>query len=111
MATIKIMQGDERDIYIGLKQSGITIKPSIVDDIEICIGADIRKTYQSGSVFFDSKELKWYIRLSQEETLSLAEGLHQAIARIKYSGAPQSDVIGVKLGSIIVMGTTSKEVL
>lgn len=108
---MKIMQGDEYDVYIDLKQDGIALKPNLVDDIEICIGSTIRKTFQNSSVLFDSKELKWYIRLTQQETLGMEEGQHQTIGRIKYKGAPQSDVVGIKLESFIVMPTTSREVL
>lgn len=108
---MKIMQGDEYDIYIDLKQDSTTLKPSFVDDVEICIGSNIRKTFQKGSVLFDEKEMKWYFRLIQQETLNMEEGQHQTIGRIKYKGAPQSDVVGIKLESFIVMPTTSTEVL
>lgn len=108
---MKIMQGDEYDIYIDLKQDGTTLKQSVVDDIEICIGPNIRKTFQNGNVLFDERELKWYFRLTQQETLNMEEGQHQTIGRIKYKGAPNSDVIGVRLESFVVSATTSKEVL
>lgn len=108
---MRIMQGDEYDVYIDLKQDGIALKPNLVDDVEICIGSTIRKTFQNASVLFDNKELKWYIRLTQQETLGMEEGQHQTIGRIKYKGAPQSDVVGIKLESFVVMPTTSREVL
>lgn len=108
---MKIMQGDEYDIYINLKQDGIVIKPEMVDDIEICIGDSVRKTYSNETVLFNSKELKWYLRLTQQETLSMTVGQHETIGRIKYGGIPYNDVIGIKLESIIVMPTTSREVL
>lgn len=55
---MKIMQGDEYDIYINLKQDGNALKPNMVDDIEVYIGTDIRKTYSNETVLFDSRELK-----------------------------------------------------
>lgn len=108
---MKIMQGDEYAIYVNLRQDGIVINPNLVDDIEICIGDSIRKTYSSENVLFDSKEQKWYFRLLQSETLNMAEGQHEVIGRVKYTGIPYNDVVGVKLGNIIVMPTTSREVL
>lgn len=108
---MKIMQGDEYDIYINLKQDGNALKPNIVDDIEVFIGSNIRKTYSDETLLFDSKELKWYLRLSQQETFAMEEGQHQVYGRIKYNGAQESDVVGIRLESIIVMPTTSNEVL
>lgn len=108
---MKIMQGDEYDVYIDLKQDGIALKPTLIENIEIYIGSGIRKTYKDSSVLFDSKALKWYIRLDQQETLNMKEGQHQTIARIKYKGAPDSDVVGIKLESFMVLPTTSREVL
>ena len=111
MATVKIMQGDEYDIYINFKQDNVTLKPALVEDIEICVGTGILKTYKDGSVLFDNRELKWYFRLTQQETLAMEEGQHQNIARIKYTGASQSDVVGIRLDSFVVTATTSTEVL
>ena len=108
---MKIMQGDEYDIYINLKQDGNAMKPNMVDDIEVYIGTDIRKTYSNKTVLFDSRELKWYIRLTQQETLAMEEGQHQVYGRIKYNGVPESDVVGIRLEGIVVMPTTSQEVL
>ena len=108
---MKIMKGDEYDIYINLKQDGNALKPSMVADIEICIGDNIRKTYSSEAVLFDTREQKWYIRLTQQETLAMEEGQHQVYGRIKYNGVPESDVVGIRLESIVVMPTTSQEVL
>ena len=108
---MKIMQGDEYDIFIDLKQDGNVLKPNIIDDIEVYIGSDIRKTYKSDEVLFNSKELKWYTRLYQQETLAMDPGQYEAIARIKYNGTPTFDVVGVKLGMLVVMPTTSREVL
>lgn len=108
---MKIMQGDEYDIYINLKQDGNALKPNMVDDIEVSIGTDIRKTYSNETVLFDSREMKWYIRLTQQETLAMEVGQHQVYGRIKYNGVPESDVVGIRLESIVVMPTTSQEVL
>ena len=108
---MKIMQGDEYAIYVNLKQDGVVIKPNLVDDIEIYIGESLRKKYSDESVLFDSKELKWYFRLLQSETLNMEVGQHEVFGRIKYSGTPYNDVVGIKLESIIVMPTTSREVL
>lgn len=107
MASIKIMQGDEYDIYIKLRQDGVTLAPEIVEDVEVCVGTDIRKTYKSGSVAFDNQEKKWYIRLTQQETFSMEEGQHQVFARVKYNGTPLSDVVGIKLDNIVVSNTES----
>lgn len=108
---MKIKQGDSYALDFNLKQDGVPIKPNMVDDIEICIGTTVRKTYAGGLLNFDSKSMKWYLRLSQEETFAMEEGTHEVEGRVKYKGVPFSDVIGVKLGTINVIASTSREVL
>lgn len=108
---MKIMQGDEYDIYINLKQDGEVLKPEWVDNIELCIGSNIRKTSSGESLLFDREEGKWYTRLRQNETLAMPCGENAAFGRVKYKGAPESDVVGFRLESIFVLPTTSREVL
>lgn len=108
---MKIRQGDSYALDFDLKQNGVPIKPTMVDDIEIYIGTSVRKTYAGGQLNFDSKSTKWYLRMSQEETFGMEAGTHEVEGRVKYKGVPYSDVVGVKLGTIIVIASTSREVL
>lgn len=110
MANIKIMQGDSYPIYVNIRQDGYTLTPSLITDLEICVGDNLRKTYRSGGVKFDSNLQKWYFIPTQNETFALSAGSHEVITRIKYYGTDQF-VKGKKAGTIIVSETNSQEVL
>jgi len=106
-----IMQGDSYTIYLNLTQSGDTLTPDLVDDLEVYIGETLRKTFSAGSVFFDAESGIWSIRPTQEETMALEEGSHEVTVRVKYKGQVQADVMGIVIGRIRVQACVSKEVL
>lgn len=111
MATVRMMQGDSYALLINLTQMGTVLTPDLVADIEVSIGETIRKTASAGEVEFDTTEQQWYIRPTQEETLSLEPGVYEAIARIKYSDTDDSDVKGINIGRIIITDSLSMEVI
>lgn len=108
---ITLMQGDSYPLFIELKQNQIKLEPNMVDDVEICVSDQLRKAYSEAGVGYDSEIQKWYIRPSQKETLAMAEGVHNVIARVKYRNQPQADVKGINVGKIKIIGTFSEEVL
>lgn len=116
MASQKIMQGDAYALPFEVTINEKTIiTPDLVSEIEICIGTDdltaVRKTYSSGGVWYDYNEKTWYFRLNQEETLSMDPGGYTVIARVKFNGDSNADVIGTKIGSIVITDTFSEEVI
>lgn len=116
MATKKMMQGDSYNIPFTLTMNGTTeIAPDMIADLELCVGDDngvaIRKTYDSGTVFFDDVERKWFFRPSQEETLAMEPGSYDVIVRMKFSDDPNADVVGIRIGRISIGDTQSEEVL
>lgn len=108
---IRIMQGDTYPIFVDFYQNGVQLTPSLISDIELCVGNNIRKTYSSGSVLFDTSTGRWYFILSQSESFSLTPGGHQVIGRIKYASKDRFDVKGYKVGNIVIEKTTSTEVI
>lgn len=106
-----IMQGDSYPVYIDLLQDGASLKPFMIDDLEVYVGESLRKTYSGGGVQFDEATLRWYIRPSQEETLGLEEGVHNVVVRVKYKGQPESDVKGEQIDRLKVRAGVSREVL
>ena len=78
---MKIMQGDSYPIPIDIMQDGVAITPEMVDEVEITVGKEIRKTLSQGGVTFEDGS--WYFLLSQQETFSLS-GTQPVIVRLKY---------------------------
>lgn len=113
MGVIKMMQGDSYSLPVTLTVNGSPLNPDMVSEIEICVGEEIaiRKTYSEGTVNYDSKSKKWYIRPTQEETLNMEPGSYEVIARIKYKNEEISDVKGVPIGRMIITDTYSNEVI
>lgn len=107
---MKIMQGDSYRVPIEITQDGVTLEPSMISDVEVCVGEAARKTYSGGDVVFDEDAGRWYIRLSQEETFSMNED-QEVMVRVKYRNTPYADVVGRRAGIINVTDTISKEVL
>lgn len=109
---VVIKQGDSRDIYFAMKVNGSPLTPDMLEDLEICIGEELRLTYQNGGVKFDSNSQRWYIWLSQKQTFSLEEGNYKVEIRRKYKNTPRDNVIGNELTEKIkVIGSLSQEVL
>lgn len=106
-----MMQGDSYPVFIDLKQYGVTLTPDMIQDQEICVGENLRKTYSGGEVGFDTETSMWYIRPTQQETLDLPEDAYSVIVRVKYKNQPSADVKGIQVGRIVIRSTFSKEVL
>lgn len=106
-----IMRGDACNVPFDLKDNGQLLTADKVSEIEVHIGNDIRKLYSAGEVWFDKDELRWYFRLSQEETFSLNAAKYAVIVRVKFAGNAESDVGGFYMDSIILTETFSKNVL
>lgn len=116
MATRKMMQGDSYSVPFTLTMNGTTdITPDTVADIELCVGnengAQLRKTFSGGGVWYDQEAKRWFFRPTQQETLELDPGSYDAIVRMKFSKTSDSDVIGVQIGRIIITDTQSEEVI
>ncbi len=107
---MKMMQGDSYPVFIDLKQDGVTLTPDMIDDLEVCVGENLRKTYSGGGVAFDTGTQMWYIRPTQQETLDLPEDSYTVIVRVKYKNQP-ADVKGISVGRITIRDTHSEEVL
>lgn len=116
MATKKMMQGDSYSIPFVITMNGSTeITPDMVAEVELCVGnedgAQIRRTYTGGGVWYDYEYKKWFFRPTQQETFDLEPSSYEVIVRLKFSDIPYSDVIGVKIGRIIINDTQSEEVI
>ena len=107
---VNIMQGDSYPILIELEQDGHNLSPDMIDDLEICVGSTMRKTFSAGTVFYDSDLCCWFIIPTQEETFSLNAGTYEVIVRVKYKNQPPS-VKGVSVGKINLRKTLSEEVI
>ena len=116
MATKKIMQGDSYSLRFTLTLNEETnVTPDMVSEVELCIGndegAEIRKTYTAGEVWYDNSVGKWFFRLSQENTLGMDPGSYGIIVRPKFKSDVNADVIGVKIGNVVIIDTYSEEVI
>jgi hypothetical protein len=111
MAAVVIMQGDSYPVLIDIEQDGVALTPDMIDDVEVCVGTELRKTYSAGEVGYDIDSGRWFIRPTQQETLNLDEDAYQVIVRVKYKNQPWPDVVGALAGRIMIRGSNSKEVL
>lgn len=111
MAVIKIMQGDSYVVFIQLTVDQQTLTPEMVEDVEICVGEALRKTCSGGGVGFDSSSQMWYIRPTQTETLAMAADVYEVVARVKFCDGDSSDVIGIRVGRIMIQDGKSEEVI
>ena len=113
MASIKMMQGDSYAVFVSLrmKETGESITPDMVSDVEICVGDSLRKTYASGEVLYDEELREWYFVPSQEETFTLEPDSYEVQARIKFPNGQYSAVRGIKVGSIVIQDAHSEEVI
>lgn len=109
---VTIKQGDSRIIWFNLKVNGATLTPDMIDDIEICVGDDLRMTASGGEVKYDVGTQRWFIWPTQEQTFALDEGNHKVEIRRKYRNGTSENVIGHDLSEKFkVKGSTSREVL
>lgn len=103
---MKIFQGDSYPIPVEIRQDGVPVTSELVEEIEITIGSDIRKTYTGGGVFYENE--MWYFLLNQEDTFSLSGG-YDVLLRLKHPGS--GNVIGTKIGKLSVEKADRKEVI
>lgn len=103
---MKIFQGDSYPIPVEIKQDDVPVTPALVDEIEITIGKDVRKTYTGGDVFYEGQ--MWYFLLRQEDTFALCGG-YDVLLRLKFPGS--GDVVGAKVGKLSVEKADRKEVI
>lgn len=109
---VTIKQGDSYGIFLNLNQSGQTLTPDMVDDIEIYIGEALRFSAVDGGVKFDTSSNRWFIWPTQEQTFTLEEGTHKVEIRVKFKNANKPNVKGHDLSDKIkVKGSQSREVL
>lgn len=109
---VEIKQGDSYAIFMNLTQDGLTLMPSMVDDIEIYIGENLRLAIKENSVFFDEDSKVWYIWPTQEQTFALEPGTHMVDIRVKYWNQNKTNVKGYTLSDKIkVLAANSREVL
>ena len=116
MATKKMMQGDSYALPFRITINGTTdITPDIVSELELCIGNDdtveVRKTLSAGGVWYNESLKRWFFRLSQQETFGIDPGTYDVIVRPKFANGADSDVIGIKIGRIMITNTQSEEVI
>ena len=103
-----MMQGDAYGIRIKiLSESGTSITPSDVSEVEVTIGSLI-KTYGSGDVTYDSTIDAWIFPLTQDETFKFRAARAKAQVRIVLNNG---NIHGIPLGYINVDESISKEVL
>ena len=110
--TVEIMQGDSYAIFMDLTQDGNILTPSMIDELEVQIGENLRLSYQEDTVKFDEQSSRWYIWPTQEQTFALEEGSHKVEIRVRYHNQNTTNVQGYTLSDKIkVKGAVSREVL
>ena len=103
---MKILQGDSYPIPVEIMQDGAIVTPEMVEEVEITIGTEVRKTYSSGEIFYEDEV--WYFLLGQADSFSLSGG-YDVVLRLKYPGS--GNVIGAKIGKLSVEKASRKEVI
>lgn len=113
MATVRMMQGDSYPVFVALKmtQTGDPITPAMVGDVEIYVGDSLRKTYAAGEVLYDERQLEWWFLPTQEETFALEPDSYDVQTRVKFPNGQYSTVKGIKVGTILILDASSKEVI
>lgn len=106
---ITIMQGDSYPLFLNLHQDGKLLTPSMVEDMEVCVGDVLRFTKSEGTLGYDEAKKMWYFWPTQEDTF-LMEGMYDVYVRPKYPNTPPQ-VYGYKVDKIKVIYTESREVL
>ena len=101
-----MMTGDCYALPIGVTLDEGTVGASTFAEIEVMIGS-VRKTLTDGDITFDENTKEFLVLLSQEETFSLG-GKRKVFARFKFANG---EVLGVELGDVEHIISTSKEVL
>ena len=112
MATIQIMQGDSRAIFINFTVNGSTLTPDMIDDLEVMVGEELRFAYSEDTVKYDASRNRWYIWPTQDQTFNLDEGSHKVEVRVKFHNQNTTNVKGYTIDDKVkVKGAQSREVL
>ncbi len=106
-----IMQGDSYPIYVELAQDGVPLTPEMVEELEVCVGDQLRKLYSKGEVLFEANTNQWSFNPQQSETLDLSVGSYAVDIRIKYKDSGSGEVFGFRIGKIHVTDSNSEEVI
>ena len=102
-----MMQGDQYRLPIELKYAeGTFVTREEVKDVEVFVGKT-RKTISGGEIEFDPLENVFYVSLSQNETFMM-RGDVSVQARVLFLSG---DVVGIDLGKLNFVQSTSKVVL
>ena len=102
-----MMQGDQYKLPIELKYAeGTFVTQEVVKDLEVFVG-NFRKMLSNGEIEFESTENVFYVFLTQKETFMM-RGDVSVQARVLFLSG---DVVGVDLGEINFVRSTSKVVL
>ncbi len=108
MATQKIMRGDTYPIFFKLTQDETNLTPSMLADVEICVGEELNINATEGRIGYDDTLAMWYFQPAQDETLAMEADTYDVIARVKY---PNGYVKGVSIGKLMVLDTYSEDVM
>lgn len=98
---ITIRQGESYPIFVNLTQDGSILTPDLITDMKLCIGDSFHKTYQSGGLAFDKASQRWYIKLTQDETMAMTVGVMVLCCHIKY---PDESVIIKDIDMVCITG-------
>ena len=102
-----MMQGDQFRLPIELKNNdGSFVTQESIRDLEVFVGK-IRKTLLNKDIEFESTENVFYVFLTQKETFMMHGNVNVQARALFLSG----DVVGIDLGNINFMESTSKVVL
>ena len=104
---VTITQGESYPIYITLRQDGRILTPELVADVKICIG-NFHKTLSEGGVQFDAENQRWWIKPTQEETMSIPAASYMATAHVAYA---DGTVLITPLDYVMIRGSCCGEVL
>ena len=102
-----IFQGDSYAIPFYIKDnSGTAINPSEVSAIEFCLGNLVK--YYPEDITADESTDKFYLRLTQEESINLESSYSKVQVRVKLANG---DVIGTNLMPIDIGESVTKKVI
>ena len=102
-----MMKGDAYSLPISIQTDSGTATAESFEEVEVCVGTDIRKTLSSGEIRFDSERSLFLVPITQEETFALG-GRAKVNIRCKYHSG---DVVGVDLGILEFTPSLSQEVI
>ena len=109
MADCVVMhQGDSFPIPVELMQDGQPLNVNAIEELEICIGPNIKRKLSDGGILQANGSDYLYFVLSQAETLGMTPGYYGVGVRIKYPGIPPSVNIE-NIGSILIAPSNFKE--